>query len=124
MVEYLLSTARAEVVREIIQSADADGHVPALCDIEVASALRRLLLTQAVVPQQALEKIAAYVDLPLDRHGHEALLVRALSLRDNFTVFDAVYVALAESLDATLVTADSRLARAVRAHLSLSLIEA
>ncbi|HEY5611387.1 MAG TPA: type II toxin-antitoxin system VapC family toxin, partial [Thermoanaerobaculia bacterium] len=63
--------------------------------------------------------LGAYLDLPVTRHGHRGLLARAIELRNNFSTYDAVYVALAEQLDATLVTADARLARAVRAHLSI-----
>ena len=37
---------------------------------------------------------------------------RAWELRNNLTPYDAVYVALAEVLDATLVTTDARIARA------------
>lgn len=45
-----------------------------------------------------------------------------LSLRDNFSAYDAAYVALAERLDATLVTADQPLARAVQELLDRPLI--
>jgi predicted nucleic acid-binding protein len=53
--------------------------------------------------------------LPVFRHGHTKLLTRVLALRDNFSAYDATYVALAEQLDAKLVTADDALARAARA---------
>jgi predicted nucleic acid-binding protein len=48
------------------------------------------------------------------RHGHQSLLTRVLELRENFTAYDAAYVALAEQLRANLLTADEPLARAVR----------
>lgn len=50
--------------------------------------------------------------MPLDRAAHQPLLARCWELRDNVTVYDAAYVALAEALGLPLVTADGRLARA------------
>ena len=108
----------------VVEAADAELHVPPLCDVEVASALRRLVLRRELVLERASEALASYADLPLERGDHGPLLFRVLALRENFSAFDAVYVALAESRDAALVTADDRLARAVRAHLSLELVEA
>jgi predicted nucleic acid-binding protein len=57
----------------------------------------------------ALTDLAA---LPLRRAPHRPLLARCWELRDNLTVYDASYVALAEALDATLLTGDGWLARA------------
>ena len=56
------------------------------------------------------------------RHGHEALLPRVLELRSNFGAYDACYVVLAERLGAELLTADERLARAVRAHTAIGVL--
>jgi predicted nucleic acid-binding protein len=63
-----------------------------------------------------------YLALPLTRHGHAALLGRILALRDNFSAYDATYVALAERVGGRLLTADDPLARAVRTHTSLELV--
>lgn len=70
------------------------------------------------------EALGSYPDLPLERHGHLPLLPRILDMADNFSAYDATYVVLAESLEATLVTADTHLARAARSHTRLALIEA
>jgi predicted nucleic acid-binding protein len=70
--------------------------------------------------QEALER---YRGLSLERVGHELLLDRVLSLRNNFTAYDATYVALAEVLGAPLHTADLRLARAVREHTEVEVVE-
>ena len=51
-------------------------------------------------------------DFPLHRYGHEFMLPRIWELRDNLTAYDAAYVALAEALDAPLLTRDARLAAA------------
>ena len=64
----------------------------------------------------------AYRDLPLTRHGHLALLPAMIALRDNFSAFDACYVALANRLDAAFLTGDRALARAVTRHTSISLV--
>lgn len=52
--------------------------------------------------------------LPLLRHGHQALLPRCLGLKHVLSPYDATYVALAEYLEAPLLTGDLRLARAAR----------
>jgi predicted nucleic acid-binding protein len=85
---------------------------PELADLEVASALRRQLAVGSVDGRRALMALTDLADLPMTRVPHRPLLRRCWELRDNLTVYDAAYVALAESLDATLVTADVRLARA------------
>lgn len=97
--------------------------MPALCDVEVASVLRRGLLAGRLTVERAAEAVEDYLDLPLVRYGHEALLGPVLSLRRNFSAYDACYVALAQVLDADLLTADAPLARAVAAHTDLGLAD-
>ena len=46
------------------------------------------------------------------RASHRELLTRCWDLRDNLMACDASYVALAELLGTTLITADARLSRA------------
>lgn len=53
-----------------------------------------------------------YFALGIERHAHEALLPRAWELRDDLTVYEGVYVALAELLEVPLLTGDGRLAKA------------
>lgn len=87
-------------------------HVPHLADLEVTEAARGWLLRGHLTVEQATTGVDALASLPLVRHGHAVLLQRVWSLRDNLTSYDACYVALAERLDAVLVTADRRLGRA------------
>ncbi len=85
---------------------------PELIDLEVTSVLRRLLLSGQLPARRAELTISDLVALPLRRVPHRALLPRCWSLRENLTVYDASYVALAEQLDVALVTADARLSKA------------
>jgi predicted nucleic acid-binding protein len=100
---------------------DVDIHIPALCDVEVASALRRLRLSDVLSEARRDEVLSDYVDLHITRHGHFDLLARVLELGADMSAYDAVYVALAETLGAELLTADERLRRAVEAHTTLRL---
>ena len=111
LVEFLFRTQRAPEVDAILTDPGADLHVPALCDVEVVSALRRALRQNLLTLPRAEEALEDYLDLPLTRHGHQALLPRCFGLRDVFSAYDAAYVALAEGLTAPLLTADLRLAR-------------
>lgn len=85
---------------------------PELIDLEVTSVLRKRLATGALVIRRAELALADLADLPMGRAPHVSLLARCWELRDNLTVYDAAYVALAEALDATLLTADTRIGRA------------
>lgn len=112
VVHYLLRSQPAEDLDSYFESRDRDLHTVALCDLEVASALRRAVHLNRIAIRDASEVVVDYLDLPLERHGHVALLGRVLELRENLTAYDAAYVALAERLRAPLLTADRRLARA------------
>jgi predicted nucleic acid-binding protein len=86
--------------------------LPELADLEVASVLRRQLRAGTLDARRAglaLDDLAA---LPARRAPHRPLLARCWELRENLTVYDAAYVALAEALNATLLTGDTRLGRA------------
>jgi predicted nucleic acid-binding protein len=97
-------------------------HAPEICDLEVASVLTRELRGRRLSPKRVAEAASDYVALPLTLHGHRPLLRRCLSLSDNFTVYDASYVALAEQLGARFLTLDRGLARAVSEHTGIELV--
>ncbi len=89
-----------------------DLAAPSLIDLEVASVWRGLARGRQLDARRvafALEDLRA---LPLERVDHGALIKRCWELRENLTIYDASYVALAEVLNATLVTGDRRIARA------------
>lgn len=85
--------------------------VPDLARIEAISVIRRQLQSNILDSSQASRAVAALLDLPLLVYPTIDLLGRAWPLRDNFTAYDACYVALAEMLDCPLLTADARLSR-------------
>ena len=97
--------ARARVANESLAA-------PELVDLEVLSVLRGLVRAGSLTAERATEGLMDLVDLPLRRAPHRTLVTRCWELRGNVTPYDAAYIALAELLDATLVTADARLARA------------
>jgi predicted nucleic acid-binding protein len=85
---------------------------PGLIDLEVLSVWRRQLRDGDMDARRAGLALADLAALPLRRTPHRPLLARCWELRDNLTIYDASYVALAEVLGVTLLTADGRLARA------------
>jgi predicted nucleic acid-binding protein len=112
LVDLLLRTSRASAFGQTLTHPEADLHVPALCDLEVVSAVRSGFRRDRLSVRRAEEALRDYLDLPLTRHGHQKLVHRCFQLRDVLSSYDAAYVALAEWLEADLVTADLRLARA------------
>jgi predicted nucleic acid-binding protein len=98
-------TARARLRNEHLAA-------PELIDLEVASVLRGRLAGGHLDVRRAKLALADLVDLPVQRAPHRPLLTRCWELRANLTVYDAAYVALAEALDADLLTGDVRLAKA------------
>ena len=87
-------------------------HAPHLIDLEIAQGLRRHVQAGIMAVQSADVALETWRRLPIRRWGHEALLRRTWALRANLTAYDAAYVALAEALDAVLVTTDAKIGRA------------
>ena len=109
--------AGAAQVRERIEDEDAGEaheslHVPHLFEVEVLHAIRDLAVGARISADRGLRAVEALSDLRLIRYSHAPLVARIWDLRSNFTAYDTAYVALAEALDAPLVTTDGRLARA------------
>ena len=119
IVDYLSSGREPTPYDEALTSG-VELHVPEVCDVEVVSALRRSVLRGVMPPADVPVLLIDYAELPIHRHEHLSLLGRAFDLRENFSASDAMYVALAERLDASLLSADRRLVRAVRTHTSVS----
>jgi predicted nucleic acid-binding protein len=109
-VDWLLQTAAGQQIEKRIYSPSESLHAPHLLDLEVAQVLRRLVREGTVSARRADEAIGDLLDLRMTRYPHFVFLLRIWQLRHNLSAYDAAYVALAEKLDATLITRDRRLA--------------
>ncbi len=99
------AAARARLRGEVLAA-------PELIDPEVLSILRRSVASGASTERRGADAMEDLINMPLRRAAHRPLLSRCWELRHNLTCYDACYVALAETLDVALLTADGRLARA------------
>jgi predicted nucleic acid-binding protein len=109
MTEFLLQTPLGLRVEARLFLGTDEFHAPHLLDVEVAQALRRLVRIGEVRPNRAREAVEDLTGLDIRRHSHVDLLSRAWALRDNLTAYDAMYIALAEAINAPLVTCDGPL---------------
>ena len=98
-----------------------DAHAPHLLDVEVAQVIRRYAPNGEIDSDRGRAALADLADFPLHRYPHDFLLSRVWDLRNNLTAYDAVYIALAEALDAPLLTRDRRLAAAAGHHAQITL---
>ena len=90
--------------------AEASVAAPALIDLEFTNVLRGLVAKKSISPRLAQRGLSEFIQAPIQRYGHVALLERIWRLRANLTAYDASYVALAELLGVDLLTIDRRLA--------------
>jgi predicted nucleic acid-binding protein len=111
IIEFLLQTELGMRVEGRLYGGSDALHAPHLLDVEILSAMRRFVRKGDVTLIRAEEALEDLSLLRIVRHVHIDLRERVWELRDNVTAYDAVYLALAESLDATLVTCDAPLAR-------------
>lgn len=91
---------------------DEQLAAPEVIDLEIGSVLRRQRLAGTIDERRARLALDDLVDLPMRRAPHRPLLMRCWELGDNLTVYDAAYVALAEALGTSLLTADTQLSKA------------
>lgn len=108
--EVLLRRPGAAAVERRIHDMHESLHAPYLIDVEVANVVRRYAARGEINDARGPEALDDLIDFPMHRHPHLPLLFRIWELRHNLTAYDAAYVALAEALDAPLVTRDGRLA--------------
>jgi predicted nucleic acid-binding protein len=122
LIEVLLRTPAAIAVDRWLFDPRRTLHAPHLLDIEVAQVVRRYAARGEIDGERGRAALADLADFPLHRYPHEFLLSRVWDLRNNLTAYDAVYVALAEALDAPLLTRDQRLAAAAGHHARVELV--
>lgn len=114
-IEMLLRTPTGRLVEGRVFSPKESLHAPHLIDLEVVQVLRRNVAAGAIASARGKEALEDLREISLVRYPHELFLDRIWELRDNLTAYDAAYVALAEELDALLLTCDHKLASA-RSH--------
>lgn len=112
LLEVLLSTETGARVEDRLFSRSESLHAPHLLDVEVAQVLRRYVVMGQMSHGRGLEALNDLADFPVYRYPHDVLLARIWELRHNVTAYDAVYLALAETLAAPLVTCDAKLGAA------------
>lgn len=112
---YAADDPRHASVAKRLSAGDA-LFAPAHLDVEIVSALRGIARNNPVLDRIVPNAIAHLAGFPIRRMPLSPLLSRAWELRHNITVYDAAYVALAERLDAVLITCDARLADASGPH--------
>ena len=110
LVAALLRAEPGLAERVLLQGAEI--HAPHLVDLELLSAARKLTNGGQITVRQAEDLLRDFQDMRLIRYPHALVMSRAWQLRANLTPYDAAYIALAELLDAPLLTRDRRLANA------------
>lgn len=121
LLEVILRTRAAPDVERRLFASGQTLHAPHLLDVEVAQVIRRYAAKGDIDADRGRAALEDLADFPLRRYPHDFLLPRVWELRSNLTAYDAVYVALAEALDAPLLTRDQRLVAATghRARIEL-----
>jgi predicted nucleic acid-binding protein len=122
LLEVLLRTTAAEAVERYLFDSRETLHAPHLLDVEVAQVLRRCVAGREIDTERGQSAIDDLADFPIRRYPHDFLLQRIWQLRNNLSAYDAAYVALAETLNARLLTRDRRFATAVGRHSSVELV--
>lgn len=110
LLDALLPTARRDAIVDRLTHPGDSLHAPHVLDLEVVHALRRLDRAGRFDRSAGRAFLDVHRSFAIERHSHEELLDRIWELRHNLTSYDAAYVALAEALDAPLLTSDRRLA--------------
>jgi predicted nucleic acid-binding protein len=121
VVDVLLQTPSALRIEARLYTFWGVMHAPHLLDLEVTHALRRHVLQRSIDEQRGQDALNDLAVWPLTRHVHGPLLPRIWVLRNNVSAYDAAYIALAEMLNATLLTCDGRLATSGGHHARIEL---
>ena len=110
VLEVLLQKPSALRIEARLFARGETMHAPYLIDLEVTHVLRTYTLRGTIDEQRGQEALSDLSIWPMTRYIHVPLLLRIWALRHNITAYDASYIALAEVLNAPLITCDGRLA--------------
>jgi predicted nucleic acid-binding protein len=116
VVELLTNGVLADSIRDELSARDEAFLVPHLIDVEVVSAIRRLVTGQRIDAHRSGQFLTGLAALPAERYSHTPLIGRIWELRHNFTAYDAAYIALAEATNSVLYTCDEKLRKGHRAR--------
>jgi predicted nucleic acid-binding protein len=119
VVELLTNGALADSLRRELGKHNHSILVPHLLDVEVVSALRKLVAGRRIDSHRSEQLLRGLAALPAERCPHTPLVLRIWELRHNFTAYDAAYIALAESTNSVLYTSDAKLCSGHRAQVAL-----
>jgi len=122
LVEVLTDSDLGRQASQRIDQIDGWLWAPAVIDAEVGHALRAGVRRRKFDSSLAEEAIEGLMAMSLERVSHRFLAERSWELRDNLSFYDGLYVALAEALDAPLLTFDARLAKAPGALAEIEVI--
>ena len=115
LVEILFATTRGREVEQRVFGTGETLHAPHLLDLEVTQVIRRYLRANYINQVRAQQVFEDLLGVKYKRYPPDVFLRRIWALRDNFTAYDATYIALAEAIGATVVTCDAKMASG-RAH--------
>ena|SRR3712207_5749393 len=118
-VEMLIHGPVSDALRRALSDSNETLIAPHLLDIEVISAFRNLAIGRRIEATRVADFMDELRTLPLSRLDHTPLLDRIWELRQNFTAYDAAYIALAEAMEAVLYTCDDKLLKGHRARVRL-----
>ena len=109
--EFLMRTSLGQRVGAQIADPDEVLIAPHLIDAEVSPGLRKFVSIGDISAERGRESLSEFLLLGIQRFEHTALLTRVWDLRSNTTAYDAMYLALAEALEAPLITTDAKFER-------------
>jgi len=119
--ELLLNTATGKLIAREITNQGVTLHAPHLIDLEIVHTLRRYVLKGAISEAQAQALINYWLQFDVVRYAHEPFIATIWQYRNNLTVYDAAYVALAKILPAILVTCDAALTDITRSDRTINI---
>lgn len=118
-----MGTPYGFVIEEVVFGSDESVAAPHLIDVEVLHVVRRCHRQRFLTTERSEQAIEDLANLPITRYDHLPLYSAIWRLRDHLTAYDAAYVALAELLDASIVTCDGKLARSTGHNVNFRLFD-